>query len=84
MYIIITEVTLRKSQFNLTFYISLFLVGVLQVTEIGDPELHCQVYTSHCLYLACPVQPDPALQLPLGVGRTAVLPGLNIVQSVSV
>ena len=71
---IITEVTIRKFQFNLAFYIALFLDSL--PTYQGTRNINDNLVRG--------VDPGTALQLLLGVGRAAILPVLNISQPVRV
>ena len=72
---IITEVTIRKFQFNLAFYIALFLDS-LPTYQGTRKNINVNIVRG--------VDPDTALQLLLGVGRAAILPVLNISQPVRV
>ena len=76
--IIITEVTIRKSQFNLAFYIALCLDSLHRFPET---IVNLVSFTARVVR---GVDPEPAPQLLLGVARAAFLPVLNISQPVSV
>ena len=77
---IITEVTIRKFQFNLAFYIALCLdsLHIYQGTMLNFDlvSLKARVVRG--------VHPDLAVQLVLDVGRAAITPVLNISQPVRV